>query len=77
MKVSSVESKKPGIKTTELTVGALSGGGAFELARQAIEPDMSTGAGVAVAGATLALAFIAMSYIKARALTKGVPEVKK
>ena len=61
-----------GLRTSELTIGSLSGGSIFEIARQSITSDMSVGAGIAVFGALAAIALIAVTYIKARAATKGV-----
>lgn len=68
---------KAGLRTSEMMVGSLSGGGIFEIARQSITPDMSLGAGIAVAGSIASLAFIAMAYIKYRTVEKtGLKEVK-
>jgi hypothetical protein len=62
---------KPGLRTSEMFVGTLSGGGIFEIARNAITSDMSLGAGIGVAGAILSLALIAMTYIKYRTVNKN------
>lgn len=62
---------KAGLRTSELTIGSLSGGGIFEIARQSITSDMSIGAGIAVFGALAALALIAITYIKERTVAKN------
>ena len=68
---------KAGLRTSEMMVGSLPGGGIFEIARQSITPDMSLGAGIAVAGSIASLALIAMAYIKNRTVEKtGLKEVK-
>lgn len=62
---------KAGLRTSEMTLGTLSGGGIFEIARQSITSDMSIGAGIAVAGALASLAFVAIAYIKGRTAGKN------
>ena len=62
---------KAGLRTSEMVVGSLSGGGIFEVARNSITSDMSVGAGIAVFGAMAALALVAVTYIRFRTVAKN------
>jgi hypothetical protein len=61
---------KKGLTTSEFSLGALSGGGTFELARRTISQDMSLGAGIAVACACLGLCAVACYYVYSRGVAK-------
>ncbi|MHC5011184.1 MAG: hypothetical protein ACYTG6_09570 [Planctomycetota bacterium] len=62
---------KPGFRTSEMTLGTLTGGGVYALAQQGMSASMSVGSGIAMAGASLALAAIAIVYIRTRGDVKA------
>jgi len=61
---------RPGWRTSELTFGGLTGLAICELVSRKIE---TTGEGIALAGACLALAWVAGKYAHSRAEAKRAP----